>query len=99
MKIDWRAVRRYDANTRAMRKARKYEPKQSCITMTMCVVEDKPVVEHLEKRGRMFSEMQGRRFRKHGARGGMDKTSEHTIISTKHFNGTRLTCVYRHKAV
>lgn len=38
----------------------------------------------------------GGRFKKHCARGGHDKTSTGRVISTKRFENSRLTCVYKH---
>lgn len=52
--------------------------------------------EQLEDRRRMFRTMQATRTRKHGARGGHDKASMGTVVSTKRFTGTHATCVYKH---
>lgn len=100
MKVDWRAVQKYDRNTKEMARKRKmqriygrvYVECETTTDMQWCESN-----ERLENRRQMFRTMQATRTHKHGARGGHDKATLPTVTSVKRFENSRLTCVYKHK--
>lgn len=75
---------------------RRESRRQECVRTSMMVVAEYGS-EHIERRRQIFRTMQGTKTRKHGARGGHDKATLPTVISTRRFDNSRLTCVYKHK--